>query len=129
MVSSLDLVPENNLPNQVGLPKQEKWVFISQLEKVARIVNIGTDVNQIPDEIEELIIVHPKNLSEKSLYSIDQFLMRGGRLFIAVDSYASVDQPVPNPQNPMASISYSRSSNLEKLFKAWGVEFLSLIHI
>ncbi len=127
LISSLDLIPANNFPPQ-GVPRQarpEKWVFISQLEKVAKIVNIGTDVNEIPDEIEELIIVHPKDLSEKSLFSIDQFLMKGGRLFIAVDSYASVDQPAPNPQNPMASISYNRSSNMEKLFKAWGVTFNS----
>lgn len=122
LISPLEILPP---PAADPRMPSEKWALASQLEKFARIVSMGVDIESIPDQVEELVIIHPKSLPEKTLYAIDQFLMKGGRIFIAVDSYAAVDSPPQDPQNPMASFSYQRSSNMEKLFKKWGVEFES----
>jgi ABC-2 type transport system permease protein len=35
-----------------------------------------------------LLIIRPENFSDKAIYEIDQFLMRGGRLVVCADSYA-----------------------------------------
>ena len=37
----------------------------------------------VPANIDLLIVISPKNLDEKSLFAIDQFLMRGGTIVIA----------------------------------------------
>ena len=58
------------------------------------------------------------------MYAIDQFVLKGGRALIFVDPYAESDQPPPDPQNPFASWQADRSSNLGKLFDAWGIEMV-----
>lgn len=121
LISSMEILPKAIDPSA----PIEKWVLASQLEKFSNVVSMGVDVTSVPDTVEELVIIHPKALSDKTLYAIDQFLMKGGRIFIAVDSYAAIDAPPQDPQNPMAGFSYQRSSNLEKLFKKWGLEFQS----
>ena len=39
-------------------------------------------------DVDVLVLVHPKNLSDDTLYAIDQFVMRGGRALIFVDPQA-----------------------------------------
>ena len=67
--------------------------------------------------------MHPKNLSEKTLYAIDQFVMRGGKLVVFTDPYCFMGDPPPqNPQNPFGGSSHDASSELNRLLTAWGVE-------
>ena len=51
--------------------------------------------NEIND-IDILLVIHPKNLSQQTLFAIDQFVLKGGRTIICVDPYCYADQ-----QNPM----------------------------
>ena len=64
------------------------------------------------------MLVHPKNLSDQTLYAIDQFILRGGRAMIFVDPMAEIDQG--DPGDPMSG-EPGRASSLEKLFSAWGI--------
>ena len=45
----------------------------------------------IPDDIDLLMLLHPKNLSDKQLYQIDQYVLKGGNLFIALDPNARAE--------------------------------------
>ncbi len=63
------------------------------------------------------MVVHPQNLSEKALYTIDQWVMAGKPAMIFVDPYAE------NQIGPRGMPPPDTSSNLEPLFKAWGVKF------
>ena len=45
----------------------------------------------IPDDIDVLMLLHPKNLSDKQLYQIDQYVLKGGNLFIALDPNARAE--------------------------------------
>ena len=45
----------------------------------------------IPDDIDLLMLLHPKNLSDKQLYLIDQYVLKGGKLFIALDPNARTE--------------------------------------
>jgi ABC-type uncharacterized transport system involved in gliding motility auxiliary subunit len=79
---------------------------------------ISGDVDKLPDQTRVLMVVHPQNLSERTLYTIDQWVLAGNAAMIFVDPYAESQIGPPGgepPQNP--------SSNLEPLFKAWGVKF------
>jgi ABC-type uncharacterized transport system involved in gliding motility auxiliary subunit len=65
------------------------------------------------------MLVHPKNLSDETLYAIDQFILRGGRALIFVDPFAEIDQGASS--DPMAGAPPGRASSLDKLFKTWGI--------
>ncbi|RMD56637.1 MAG: hypothetical protein D6828_04125, partial [Nitrospirae bacterium] len=69
-----------------------------------------------------LLIIHPKNLLEKTMFNIDQFLLKGGRILLFIDPLCESD--VPKDNNPYAALSSRRDSNLEKLLKAWGLEMV-----
>ena len=69
------------------------------------------------------MLVHPKNLPQKTLYAIDQFVMRGGRVLLFVDPYSGADTGGQDPSNPMAAAMANHASNLEPLLAAWGVDY------
>lgn len=104
---------------------QPSWMVAEHLGQSFEIKTVATDVAEIPKEIDVLMIVHPKGLADKTLYAIDQFVLKGGRALIFVDPYSEADEPPPNPQNPMASLQMPRNSDLNKLFETWGIEMVT----
>jgi ABC-type uncharacterized transport system involved in gliding motility auxiliary subunit len=70
-----------------------------------------------------LVIVHPKELPPAALYTIDQFALRGGHILAFVDPNAQMDTAGADPNNPMAAMSADKSSHLEPLLTAWGLDF------
>ena len=102
---------------------QSPWVAYSQAQQLFDIRNLGTDATEIGDDVGLLWIVQPKNLSDSTLYAIDQFMMRGGKALVFVDPLAEAD-PASMPQGmPQGMPPQAQSSNLPKLFRAWGIEF------
>lgn len=114
---------QQNMP-QFGAPPPagaEPWILVNQLSKFAELRFIDPSVTSIDSAIKLLMVIHPKNLSEATLYAIDQFALSGGNLFVAVDPYCNIDRP-ENPENPQAAMMADRSSDLNRLLKTWGVE-------
>lgn len=101
----------------------EPWGVMQQLDDLFEVRPLGTDVTDIEDKIRLLMVVHPKALSDDTVYAIEQFVLGGGRLLLFVDPNANADQSGADPQNPSAAMFADKSSNLEKLLSAWGVEF------
>jgi len=111
----------NQMQRLQGRESLPKWVFIQELEKTFEVKMIQPEVDDIPSDISILMVIHPKKLSEQAMYAIDQFVLRGGDLVVLVDPNARVDQAA----NMMARMGQmpQASSNLEKLFKHWGVDY------
>ena len=93
----------------------EPWMFVTELKKTYNVEEINTTAGSIGDDIDLLLILHPKNLSEKLRYAVDQYVLKGGNAIVFVDPFAVSDSS-PNPQGMPSS------SSLKKLFAAWGVE-------
>jgi ABC-type uncharacterized transport system involved in gliding motility auxiliary subunit len=102
---------------------RDPWAVMSQLEQLFTVRTIPSEVTSIDADIEVLVLVHPKSLSQATLYAIDQFVLRGGRTMICVDPQSEADQSGQQPGNPYAALGASRSSTLDPLFKSWGIEF------
>lgn len=83
---------------------------------------LDRDLKEIDEDIDVLLLVQPKDLDEATLYAIDQFVLRGGRAMVFVDPFSETAATMPMqagmPPNPGAS----QSSNLPRLFSAWGIE-------
>ena len=101
---------------------RQDWYIVEQLRQLFNVRKLETNAESIPDDIDVLMLVHPKNLSDETLFAIDQFVLKGGRAIVFVDPYAESDVPAVDPQNPMAAVNAPRNSSLGKLFDTWGVQ-------
>lgn len=95
------------------------WTVMEQVEKLFKVQGIEADAAEIPQDVDVLLLVHPKALSDSTLYAIDQFVLGGGRALVFIDPHSESEQVAPQ-SSPM--LPASRSSQFEKLFTAWGVE-------
>jgi len=101
---------------------QEPWVIYQQLDEMFEIRQLDATQLALDDDIDLLIMVHPKNLDDLALYAIDQFALRGGRVLIFLDPHSDADSGAANPMDPMQSMMADKSSQLTRLLEAWGVE-------
>ena len=76
-------------------------------------------VNKIED-VDILLVVHPKDFSEQTLFAIDQFVLKGGRTIVFVDPYCLADLP-QQPAMQMRT-EHNPSSELNRLTVNWGLE-------
>lgn len=96
------------------------WEIRRQLAGLFEIKDIEVTATEIPTEIEVLLLAHPKNLSPQTLFAIDQFVLKGGKLIAFVDPHCEVD--VPPGADQMQQMMADKSSSLATLLDAWGVE-------
>ena len=94
------------------------WRIVQQLKQFFEVRSMGL-TPEIKDDIDLLLIVHPIGLDDKALYAIDQFILRGGKAMVFVDPFAEEG----SRSNAAMRLPPDSGSNLEKLFKAWGVEY------
>jgi ABC-type uncharacterized transport system involved in gliding motility auxiliary subunit len=95
------------------------WQLTAQLQQLFTVEDVPIDADEIPKKIDILFVLHPADISEKTAYAIDQFMMRGGRAMIFVDPMAEIAQRLPGTGGKFVST----SSDLGPIFKAWGVEY------
>lgn len=119
LITSLDINPDAGAS---GLPSRS--VFGAEMGRLLTVTKLAPDFTDIPD-VDVLAIIHPGALTEPQLYAIDQFLLRRGRAFIAIDpaSMVAQDQGAAgfDPFNP--SLPAPTSSTLEPMLARWGVAF------
>lgn len=95
------------------------WMVLEQVRQLFAIETLQPGLDQIPETVSVLWLVHPKQLPEQTLYAIDQFVLRGGKLLVFVDPYAEADSG-----DMPGEIGVDKSSNIEPLFKAWGLRLV-----
>lgn len=118
LISTLEMGP--GFDPALGRPR-DAWVIDEELRQLFEIRRLRAPYTTIADDVDLLMVVHPKGLSDDALYVIDQFVLRGGRLLVFVDPHSEIDGPGPGSQ--FEAMGRERSSNLGKLFEAWGVRY------
>jgi ABC-type uncharacterized transport system involved in gliding motility auxiliary subunit len=98
----------------------EPWVLANELKREFEVKELPLAAKEIDKDVKVLLLIHPREMSAEQEYALDQFVLRGGKLIAFVDPFAYFDQS--SPQMPGMPPQGS-SSNLPRLFKAWGVEF------
>ena len=123
VIGVLSTLPMGSDFNPMTGQASEPWAVTSQLEQLFTVRTLNANVASIDADVDVLLLVHPKALTPATLFAIDQFVLRGGRALIFVDPESEADTSGQQPGNPLAAMGANRSSSLEPLFKAWGVEF------
>ncbi|HZF76533.1 MAG TPA: Gldg family protein [Acetobacteraceae bacterium] len=97
----------------------QPFAVMNQLRQFFTVRDIGLDDTAIPADVQVLLVAHPQGLADATLYAIDQFVMRGGRLIALTDphSESQASRPGPGGRPPAET-----SSSLDRLLNAWGVE-------
>ena len=114
-------MPSNPMMQQMGQQGSQPWALVTELKNDFTVKRVGLDVDKIEDDIKLLLVIAPKDITDKGQYAIDQFIMRGGRLMAFLDAQCLADNR--QQQNPMMAGMGGGGSSLDKLLKAWGIQF------
>jgi ABC-type uncharacterized transport system involved in gliding motility auxiliary subunit len=97
----------------------EPMAVIEELQQLDQVKPLASNIDAIPPDIDVLMLVHPQSLPDKTLFAIDQFVLKSGKALVFVDPLSELQASHPSQLNPPGS---PTSSNLERLFKSWGIE-------
>ncbi len=100
-----------------GPQYDEPFYLYSRISEFFNVEDLSNSINNISEEIDQLLIIHPKKLGDEALYAIDQFVMSGKGVTFFVDPFSEFEKNNQSPENSNLNIP---SSNLERLFNNWG---------
>ena len=119
LLSGLDMQPGFDPATQ---SMREAWIIHGQFDQLFDLQDLSAGAEELPDDLDLLVLVHPKDLSDEQLYQVDQFVLGGGRVLAFMDPLAEADMG-GDPNDPMARMNAGGSSTLGPLLEAWGVGF------
>jgi ABC-type uncharacterized transport system involved in gliding motility auxiliary subunit len=98
------------------------WAVMQQLQQLFEVDLLdASKLKKIDQNVQVLLLIHPKNLSNDAQYALDQYVLGGGHLAVFVDPFAESD-PAPLAEDSLAGTN-NHSSNLPRLFADWGVAY------
>ena len=112
--------PMNPMMMQMGQRGAQAWTLIEQLKQDFNLKRIEMTADKIDDDVKVLVVIHPKEISDKAQFALDQFVLRGGKLIAFLDAQCALDS---RQQNPMMGGGGGGTSSLDKLLKVWGLSF------
>jgi len=104
----------------------EDWLFVKELERIFTIKELAVTAEEIPKGIDLLLVLHPLNISEKTEYAIEQYIIRGGTAAIIVDPSART-VPDTSPTTAQSGRQTASRSNMANLFTSLGVQYNELL--
>ncbi len=106
------------LAQRMGRQNQDPYIFLSELKKDFTVKEVPMTTEKIDEDINVLVVVHPRDISETAQYAIDQFVLRGGHLLAFLDPHAYFDQK----QDQMSQVigESSGQSSMDKLLRGHG---------
>jgi ABC-type uncharacterized transport system involved in gliding motility auxiliary subunit len=112
-----DMMSGRSVPGQVVA---KEWERTYTLETVA------PDADTIPATLDALAIIHPpQELAPKTQYAIDQFILSGKPVFLALDPSSQYFKHQGSQMSMMGGPPPGVSSDLPVLLKAYGVDYNS----
>lgn len=85
--------------------------LLQELRREFDLINLESTAAQVPEHIKTLMVVHPRSLSERTLFGIEQFVLKGGRLMIFID-----------PMSEQSASATPANTRLDELLAAWGIQ-------
>ena len=112
--------PSNPMMMQMGQQGAEPWALVGELTGDFDIKRVEMNADKIDEAIKVLLVIYPKDISDTAQYAIDQFILRGGKLVAFLDAQCLADK---GQQNSMMGNLGGGGASLDKLLKAWGLQF------
>lgn len=123
LVSSLPLRAQPDfMAMQSGRAPQNQYV-LTEWEKSFEIVSIEPGATELPSGLDVLAVIHPQGLSPKLLFAVDQFLLRGKPVLVAVDPSSQYFKRQGGQMAMFGGPQPNVSSDLPQLFSAYGIAY------
>ena len=122
LLTSLPLrAPAYNLP---GMPRQQQGqVVAEEWEQSYEIVEVAATATELPAGLDALAVVHPQGLSEALLFAIDQFVLAGKPVVVALDPSSRHFAAQGRQMQMYGGQAQNIASDLPRLLAAWGVAY------
>jgi len=126
-VAILSSLPLEGMPQNPMMQQQQgppPWKILAHLNRFFDTVMMAPTDTEIPADTDVLVVIHPKDLSNATLFAIDQYVLGGGKLIAFVDPHCEADPAgQQNPMQPQPGA--SAASDLNRLFQSWGFEMVT----
>jgi ABC-type uncharacterized transport system involved in gliding motility auxiliary subunit len=103
-------------------PKPAQMV-IEEWRESFQIVTVEPTATELPANLDVLVVAHPQNLSPKLQYAIDQFLLSGKPVILAVDPSSQYFKRQGGQQAMFGGPQPNVSSDLPTLLNAYGIQY------
>jgi ABC-type uncharacterized transport system involved in gliding motility auxiliary subunit len=104
-------------------PQPGQYV-VNEWEQSFKIVKIEASATELPSDLDALAVIHPQNVTPKLQFAIDQFLLAGKPVFLAVDPASQHFKRQSNPQQQMMGQGPQNvTSDLPTLLNAYGIAY------
>ncbi len=80
-------VPTQDMFGQMQQPFSTWKQIRDVLRQEYEVRDVDLSTGQVPPDVDVLVVLSPKNFTDKELYAIDQYLMRGGSVILSAGSY------------------------------------------
>jgi ABC-type uncharacterized transport system involved in gliding motility auxiliary subunit len=119
----LTSLPLQGSPGQpmLGQPAQEGQYVITEWQDTFDIVTVEPTATELPANLDALAIIHPENLTPGLQFAIDQFLLGGKPVFLAVDPSNQFFKQQGGQAAMMNGPPPNVSSDLPGMLPAWGI--------
>ncbi len=116
----LDGDPRAMMMSQGRGPGGQPYASSVLLRQTNTVKPVPLDAQVIDPDIQVLLVAEAQNLSPATLYAIDQFVMRGGKLMAMIDPWSEGMAAVPSQTGMPPTDTHA---DLKTLFDAWGIAF------
>ena len=111
-------------PMMPGQPQQEDQYIITELESSFDVEVVEPTATELPGDLDMLAVIHPIGLSETLMYDIDQMILSGKPMLLAVDPSSIFFRSQQQGQmGMMGRPNPNTSSDFQRFFSSWGIEY------
>jgi ABC-type uncharacterized transport system involved in gliding motility auxiliary subunit len=122
LITSLPLQGSPGQP-MMGQPAQEGQYVITEWQDTFDITPVEATATELPAKLDALAIVHPENLTPGLQFAVDQFLLSGKPVFLALDPSNQFFKRQGGEAGMMNGPQPNVSSDLPGLLAAWGIAY------
>lgn len=122
LITSLPLQGSPGMP-MMGQQGTEGQYVVNEWEETYQIVPVEASASDLPAGLDVLAIVHPENLTPKLQFAIDQFLLAGKPVFLAVDPSSAYFRRQGGQAAMFGGPQPNISSDLPVLLAGWGIAY------
>ena len=93
------------------------WQVMDQMREFFEVERLDSDLDEISDEIDVLVLAQPDDLTSSAAYVVDQWVLRGGKAMLFIDpNFESANNPMAQSEKNI------ENSPANKLLQTWGLE-------
>lgn len=105
--------PVHKIINRAYGGGDNNYAFAQELSERYDILQFAPNIEEIPDDVTTLVVVAPDKISESLHYALEQYVLRGGNLILALDKLI---------EEPFYKTTKQTVSQLNHMLQNWGLK-------